>query len=96
MADAYPLGPDLKTPDVRLGHQPFPAFPRLVIDGWLWTAHPFGRKSIDGSKREIFPPLPTAQQWTINPFRPYWLEQVGDDKLVLIGDSAALWLIHLK
>ena len=45
LSDPYPIGPDLKTPDLDKRREPFPAFPYLSIDGWLWTTHPFGRKS---------------------------------------------------
>jgi hypothetical protein len=95
ISEPYPIGPDLKTPDLKKRHERFDAYPYLCQDGWVWTVRPFGRKSVDGTKREIFAPLRTAQQWTINPFQPRWLERIDPGAWILVGDPAALWAVQL-
>ena len=90
------IGPDLRVTDDQKRREPFDAFPYLCQDGWLWTARPFGRKSLDGGKRELFPPLTVkAGEKGAGNFTPKWMQRI-DAASLLIGDGMTLWVVELR
>lgn len=59
--------------------------------GWLYTAHPFGRTSLDGKIKEAFPSLRSSYLPTFQPWESF---QVAGQQ-ILIADQHALWLAPL-
>jgi hypothetical protein len=67
---------------------------RLLHRGWIWQAHPFGRRRPDGSSEELFPSL-RDNSWTYGFSAVTALQTLNDGEL-LIGDYAGLYLVRLK
>ena len=67
----------------------------LVVDGWLWIASPFSRRTLDGEKQEELT-TPRAIR-DLSAFAPTEsLQFFRNDREVLLGDSFGLWLITLR
>ena len=65
----------------------------MILNGWLWTAYPFQRISLDGQTVEN---LPTPRDQSKYQHVPTCLQAVGDGQRVLVGDPCGLWLLELE
>lgn len=82
--------------------EPFPKIncsrflaPLLPLDGWLWTASPWARYSIDGKRREFLPPLRYPDKKSDYFYPQECLELIGDSREVLVSDQFTLWRLYL-
>jgi hypothetical protein len=64
----------------------------MLYGGWLWSAYPFGRVTLDGKTKEMFPLLRAKYQKYFNPNEA--LQIIGNQ--VLIADQSGMWLAKLK
>jgi hypothetical protein len=66
--------------------------PYVVVQGWLWAAQPFSRRTLDGGTEELLAGLRPGQKF----FQPTeCLQMFQGDRELLIGDSFGLWLVTL-
>jgi hypothetical protein len=66
----------------------------LFHAGYLWQAHPFGRRTLDRSKEELYPSL-RDNTWTFAFSAGVSLQALAADEL-LIGDYYGLYRVRLK
>jgi hypothetical protein len=66
--------------------------PFMLLDGWLWTASPFGRISLSGKGSEDFPSL----RGTDAKFFPTeCLCAIDDGKRIVVADSYGIWVLQM-
>jgi hypothetical protein len=66
--------------------------PYAVVQGWLWAAQPFTRRTLDGGVEELLAGLRPGQKF----FQPTECLQVfPGGRELLIGDAYGLWLVTL-
>lgn len=82
----------LATAEMPGGSVPFPK--HLLHDGHYWSAYPFGRHSLDGTREENYPSL-RDQSWQYSFSARVSLQAVSPNEL-LIGDLSGLYLVRLK
>jgi hypothetical protein len=66
--------------------------PYLVVQGWLWAAQPFSRRTLDGGTDELLAGLRPGKKF----FQPTeCLQMFHADREVLVGDAFGLWLVTM-
>jgi hypothetical protein len=69
--------------------------PQLPLNGWIWSASPWGRATPDGRQKQLFPSLRTPET-VDNFFWPYdCLMPINDGHQVVVSDERTLWLLTL-
>ena len=80
----------------HVGKIPYGTYPpHLILDGWLWIAHPFGRIPLDGGPCESLPSF--VKGGSFNHFNhPQYFAALEDRGQLLVGVGGQLWLLDLK
>jgi hypothetical protein len=81
----------LEPPRILTGAYP----PLLPLNGWVWSACPWGRITSDGQRQEFFAPLRGPDKLG-DFFYPYeTILPVGTGAQLIVGDQSTFWLLTL-
>ena len=70
--------------------------PYVLLDGWLWSASPWGRIRLDGTNQEYFSSLRTKETPDYFLYPTTCIEPIANGRRLLVGDHYGLWLLDLK